>query len=121
VRLEISTRESSGVTIVDMKGRATIGAENDLLEKHLRQLVANGARNLLLNLADLTQVDSSGIATIANTFVSLGREGGSLKLLCPHGRVREALGVTRLLERIAAFEDEAEAVSSFHADGRAAT
>ncbi len=79
--LQISIRESGDVTIVDLQGRVTIGADNDLLSSHLRKLVANGVRNLLMNLADVTQMDSSGIGTIAGTFVNLSRYGGNLKLL----------------------------------------
>jgi anti-anti-sigma factor len=118
--LQISTRESAGVTIVDLDGRATIGDTNDCLNQALRDLVLRGAHKLLLNLADLTQVDSSSIGTIAGMFVSLNREGGSLKLLRPRGRVRTALDVMRLLEFIPNFEDEAEALASFEQRGHSA-
>ena len=118
--LQISIRESAGVTIVDLKGKATIGDDNDLLSSELRKLVANGVRNLLLNLADLTQVDSSSIGTIAATFVSLSRQGGSLKLLRPRDRVQAALGATRLLDHIPTFEDETQALLSFGPRGHSA-
>lgn len=121
MNLRISTREAGGVTIVDLTGRATIGDDNDLLKNTLQKLVASGTRNLLLNLVDLTKVDSSSIGTIAATFVSLSRQGGSLKLLCPHGDVRQALGVTRLLERIPTFEDETQALVGFKSRGYPAT
>jgi len=111
--LEISTRESDGVTIVDLQGRATIGPNTDSMNLQLRKLTAGGRRKLLLNLAGLTAMDSSGIATIAGTYVSLVREGGSLKLLRPTGRVREVLVVMPLLNSIPTFEDETEAVASF--------
>jgi len=120
VGLQISTRESAGVTIVDLEGKATIGADNDLLNDRLRKLVANGMRNLLLNLEELTQVDSSGIGTIAGTFVSVSRQGGTLKLLCPRGRVRVALDVMKWFEYIPTFEDEAQALASFHLDAHSA-
>jgi anti-sigma B factor antagonist len=120
VGLQISIRESAGVTIVDLKGKATIGDDNDLLSSNLRKLVASGARNLLLNLVDLTQVDSSSIGSIAATFVSLRRQGGSLKLLRPRGRVQAALGATRLLDHIPTFEDETQAMVSFRPRGQPA-
>jgi anti-anti-sigma factor len=116
VGLQISTRESPGVTIVDLKGKATMGDDNDLLNRNLRKLVASGVRNLLLNLEDLTQVDSSGIGTIAATFVSLRRRDGNLKLLRPRGRVQAALSATRLLDHIPTFEDETQALVSCHLD-----
>jgi anti-sigma B factor antagonist len=111
--LEISIRESEGVTIVDLNGRASIGPNTDRLDHELRKLVAAGVRKILVNLASLTMVDSSGIATIAGTYVSLAREGGSLKLMRPGDRVREVLTVMRILNSIPTFEDEAAALASF--------
>lgn len=111
--LEISIRESDGITIVDLEGRASIGPNTDRLNHELRRLAADGVRKILVNLAGLTMMDSSGIATIAGTYVSLAREGGSLKLLRPSDRVREVLVVMRILNSIPTFEDEAEALASF--------
>ena len=115
--LEISTRRSGDVTIVDLRGRATIGAESDELSEHLSKLISAGALKLLLNLTEVTQLDSSGISAIVATHVSLGRQAGSLKLLRPRGRVRVVLRVVRLPEVIPTFEDEAEALASFRARG----
>ena len=119
--LEISIRESDGVTIVDLEGRASIGPNTDRLNHELRRLAADGVRKILVNLAGLTMMDSSGIATIAGTYVSLTREGGSLKLLRPSDRVREVLVVMRILNSIPTFEDEAEALASFSTATRSAT
>ena len=120
VGLQISIRESGDVTILDLQGRATIGVDSDLLSGQLQRLVANGARKLLLNLADVTQLDSSGISVIAGTYVSLSSQGGSLKLLCPRGRVRAVLRVIRLLDIVPTFEDETQAVASFPPRGYSA-
>ena len=119
--LEISIRESDGITIVDLEGRASIGPNTDRLNHELRRLAADGVRKILVNLAGLTMMDSSGIATIAGTYVSLTREGGSLKLLRPSDRVREVLVVMRILNSIPTFEDEAEALASFSTATRSAT
>jgi anti-sigma B factor antagonist len=114
VSLQISTRAVGDVTILDLRGRSTIdGGESELLSTHLKKLVANGARKLLLNLANLTQVDSSGIGVIVGTYVSLKRQGGDLKLLCPCGRVLEVLTVFHLLQTIPTFDDEPQALASF--------
>ena len=115
--LQISTRKSGDVTIVDLRGRATIGAESDELSEHLSKLISAGALKLLLNLTEVIQLDSSGISAIVGTYVSLGRHAGSLRLLCPSGRVRTVLRVVRLPEVIPTFEDEAEALASFRARG----
>ena len=120
--LQISIRESGDVTILDLRGRSTVNdGESDLLNSHLQELVANGARKLLLNLGDLTQVDSSGISVIVGTYVSLCSQGGDLKLLRPRGLVLEVFRVLHLLEIIPKFEDEAEALASFGTRGYSAT
>jgi anti-sigma B factor antagonist len=122
VTLQISTRESGDVSILDLRGRSTIdGGETELLSNQLRRLVSNGVRKVLLNLADLTQVDSSGVSIIVGTFVSLKRQDGDLKLLRPSGRVLEVLTVLHLIEIIPSFQDEAEALASFRPRGYSAT
>ena len=115
--LQISIRTSDDVTILDLHGRATIGGDSDLLSGHLEMLLANDVRKLLLNLADLTQLDSSGISTITKTYGSLARQGGSLKLLRPCGRVQAVLRVIHLPDIIPTFEDEAQALASFRPQG----
>ena len=120
--LQISIRKSGDVTILDLRGRSTIdGGESELLSSRLKELVANGVRKLLLNLANLTQVDTSGVSAIIWRYVSLRERGGELKLLCPRGRVLEVFRVLRLLESISSFEDEAEALASFRSRGYAAS
>jgi anti-sigma B factor antagonist len=117
VGLQISTRKSGDVTIVDLRGRAIIGPDSDELSGHLSKLISAGALKLLLNLTDVTQLDSSGISAIVGTYVSLSRQAGSLKLLRPRGRVRTVLRVIRLPKVIPTFEDEAEALASFRSRG----
>ena len=119
--LEISIRESGDITILDLRGRSTIEGESELLSSHLKKLVGSGVRKLVLNLADLTQLDSSGISVIVETCVSLRQKNGNLKLLSPGGRVLEVLTVLRLLEVIESFEEESEALGSFGQRGYSAT
>ena len=114
VGLQIAIREIGDVTVLDLRGRSTIDdGSSELLGRQLRKLTAGGVRKLLLNLVNLTQVDSSGISVIVATYVSLQRQGGDLKLLCPCGRVLEVLTVFHLLNTIPTFEDEAQALASF--------
>jgi anti-sigma B factor antagonist len=109
VGLQISIRGSGDVTILDIQGRATIGVDSDLLIGQLSKLIASGVRKLLLNLVNVTELDSSGVSTIIGTYVSLRSQGGSLKLLCPCGRVRAVLRMIRMPEIIPTFEDETQA------------
>jgi anti-anti-sigma factor len=121
VGLQISIRKSGDVTILDLRGRSTVNdGESDLLNSHLQELVTKGARKLLLNLGDLTQIDSSGISVIVGTYVSLCSQGGELKLLRPRGLVLEVFRVLHLLQIIPKFEDEAEALASFGTRGYSA-
>jgi anti-anti-sigma factor len=114
VGLQISIRESGDVTILDLRGRSTIdGGESQLLSSQLQKLLATGVRKLLLNLGDLTQVDSSSVSIIVGTYVSLRSQGSELKLLRPGGHVLEVFRVLRLLEIIPTFENETEALASF--------
>ena len=118
--LQYSIREAGDVTILDFQGRVTIGVDSDLLNVPLKKLVAQGVRKLLLNLEDVTQLDSMGISAVVATYVSLSRQGGSLKLLCPRGRVQDVLRVIRVAEFIPTFEDETQALASFRPQGNAA-
>ena len=115
--LQISIRKSGDVTVLDLRGRSTIGGESELLSNHIQKLVYKGVRKLLLNLADLTQLDSSGVSIIVETYVSLKHRGGDLKLLRPEGRVLEVFKELHLLEIIASFEDESQALASFRPQG----
>lgn len=111
--LQIAIRQSDGVSILDLQGRATIGRGNDLLSSHLRKLIDDGTRKVLINLAGVLQVDSSSLSTIVRAFVSLERQGGSLKLLSPQGTVKLVLGTLHLLEAIPSYDDEGQALASF--------
>ena len=122
VSLQIVVRQSNDVTILDLTGKSTIDAsEGELLSKRLRALTDNGKHKLLLNLANLTQVDSSGISAIVEAYVCLQRQDGELKLLNPRGRVLEVLTLFRLLDTIPSFKDETKALASFRPRSDAAT
>jgi anti-anti-sigma factor len=111
--LRISERKSGNVTILDLRGRVVIGGSNDSLAATLRKLAEKAPCNVLINLADVAQLDSSGLSTLVRSFVTLERDGGGLKILNPNGHVREILELTRLVSCLPTFSDEAEALASF--------
>ena len=111
--LQISIREFGDVTILDLCGRSTIDGESKLLSDCLKELVANGARKLLLSLTDLTQVDSSGVSVMIWMYTSLKKQGGDLKMLRPSGRVLKVFRLLHVLEIIPSFENENQALASF--------
>ena len=111
--LLISIRESGDVTILDLRGRSIEPRACELLRSNLQKLVASGVSKVLLNLTDLTQVDSYCVTLIVRTQASLRSEGGDLKLLHPGGHVLEVFRMLHLLKLIPSFEDEGEALASF--------
>jgi len=118
VALEISIRESADITILDLRGRATISdGESELLRRKLEELIANGVRKVLLNLAALDHVDSSGFSVIVKICVSLRGNGGDLRFIRPSGRALMAFNVLRLLDLIPTFDNENEALASFRHKG----
>jgi anti-anti-sigma factor len=106
---------------VDLRGKATIGPDSDLLRTHLKELIAHDVRKLLLNLADLTQVDSSGVNALIEAHTSLRRQGGTVKFVRPNGSVLALLRVIHLIDVIPTFEDETQALASFRAQSSSAT
>jgi anti-anti-sigma factor len=112
--LQMSVRKSKQVTILDVEGRILIGPNNDAFGAELRRLAAAAPCNLLINLDKVRQMDSSSISTLVRSFVTLARDGGSLKILNPIGPVRTVLELTRLVNSIPTYRDEDTALASFH-------
>ena len=111
--MSIKTRNVHGVTILDVQGRITIGEESALIRSTIRGLVQSDRKNLLMNLADVRTVDSTGIGELVSSYTHVADQGGALKLLHLTKRTRELLAITKLLTVFDTFEDEAEAVASF--------
>jgi|SRR5580704_919159 anti-sigma B factor antagonist len=112
--LQLFVRHVADIVIIDLHGKATIGRDNDLLDNQLRQLIDEGSSKILLNLAELTQMDSSSISSVLRAFKSLERRGASLRLLRPRGNVRLVLETVHLLDIVPTTEDETQAIASFH-------
>lgn len=111
--MEITVRESGGVSILDVRGRLTIGEPSDQLHQALESVVKGGARKVVVDLNGVPQIDSSGISSLVRSSIRLTREGGALRLICRPGRVRDALTVTRLIEAIPTFDSESAALANF--------
>src|SRR5271154_7156065 len=114
--LQIAARKSGSITVLDLQGRIIIGASNDELGTVLRKLAEAVPSDVLVNLAGVTQMDSSGISTLVRSFVTLERQGGGVKLLNPSGHVKEVLELTRLIHAIPTFYDEPKAVAAFRSN-----
>jgi anti-anti-sigma factor len=111
--LQISARKFEDITILDVQGRLVIGDSSDSFGAVLRKLAESTPCNVLVNLAGVSQVDSSGISALVKSFVTLKRDGGSLKILNPTGPVRDVLDVTGLINCLPTYTDEVKALASF--------
>lgn len=111
--LTITTRESGGVTILDLNGKLILGDECGALREQVRQLLAANQKKILLNLANVSFIDSAGVGTLVASYTSTKAQDGELKLANLTKRFKETLQVTRLLVVFEAYDNEAEAVASF--------
>jgi anti-sigma B factor antagonist len=111
--MTITTREVSHVTIVDISGRITLGDETGLLRDTVRQLIAAGKKKIVLNLAQVDYIDSSGVGELVGSFTTVRNSGGELKLLNLTKKVHDILHVTKLYTVFDIKDDEFTAVKSF--------
>lgn len=111
--LKANNRQVDGVTIVDLSGRITLGEGSIVLRDTVRDLVSKGRKNILLNLADVTYIDSSGIGELVSAFTSVRKEQGELKLLKLTKKVHDLLQITKLYTVFDIKDDEADAIRSF--------
>lgn len=111
--LEIQQREKEGITILDLKGRLTVGEAATSLREHLSKVASEGKVNVILNLAEVEYIDSTGLGNLVISYTSLKKSGGALKLLNLNRRNIELLVLTKLTTVFELFDDEQEAVNSF--------
>jgi anti-sigma B factor antagonist len=111
--LKTSTRQVEGVTILDLSGRITLGEASVVVRDVINNLMSNGNKKILLNLADVNYIDSSGIGVLVSSFTSVRSHGGELKLVNTSKRIRDLLQITKLYSLFDIKDDEATAVASF--------
>lgn len=111
--LGVKERQAGDVTILDMSGEVRIGEGSVALRDAIRNLADNGKQKILLNLAGVSYIDSSGIGELIANFTTVTRQGGQLKLLSLTERVQNLLVITKLLTVFDSYEDEGEALKSF--------
>ena len=111
--LDVKERQAGDVTILDLRGEVRIGEGSIALRDAIRNLADTGKKKLLLNLAGVSYIDSSGIGELIANYTTVSRQGGQLKLLKLTDRVQNLLVITKLLTVFDAYDDEAEALKSF--------
>ncbi len=111
--MDIAERTVSDVTVLDLKGKMTLGEGDELLKDKINSLLASGKRKLVLNLEGVPYIDSAGLGEIVRTYTTVSRQGGSLKLLNLTKRIEDLLAITKLLTVFETYDTENEAVKSF--------
>jgi len=113
VTMKSTSRRVDGVTILDLSGRITLGEGSVVLRDQIRDLLGKGEKKLLLNLGDVTYIDSSGIGELVSAFTTVRNQGGELKLLNLTKKVHDLLQITKLYTVFDVKDDEASAVKAF--------
>jgi anti-sigma B factor antagonist len=111
--MKIAKREVDHVTIVDLDGRIVLGDETEQLRSAVRELIAKGKKKIILNLAGVDYIDSSGVGELVASFTAVRNAGGELKLLNLTQKVHDVLNVTKLYTVFDIKDDEFKAVKSF--------
>ena len=111
--MKSKSRESNGVTILDLSGRMTLGDDTILLRETIRDLISQEHKMILLNLGDVPYIDSSGIGELVTAFTTVKKEGGELKLLNLTKKVRDVLQITKLYTVFDVYLDENGAIDAF--------
>ena len=111
--IKLNTRQVGDVSVVDVAGRITLGEGSSALRDMMRDLVSKSQKKILLNLGEVSYIDSSGIGELVSGFTTVTNSGGNLKLLGLNKRVKDLLQITKLYTVFDVHEDEAGAIRSF--------
>jgi anti-sigma B factor antagonist len=111
--LKINIREAAGATILDMSGRVSIGDALVELRDSIREALAGDQKNILLNLAEVNYIDSSGLGQLIGSYATVASRGGQMKLLNLQKRVNDLMQVTKLLTVFETYTNEEAALRSF--------
>ncbi|MER7000502.1 STAS domain-containing protein [Streptomyces sp. NPDC000410] len=111
--MKITSRQVEGVTVLDMTGRFTIGIGDVAVRNSVHEALESGAQRILLNLKNVTAVDSSGVGELVSAYARASNRGTKIKLVNLPEKVQDILTITQLITVFDVFDDEAEAVASF--------
>ena len=117
--LTAKTRRVGNVVIVDLTGKVTLGENTGILRDELRSVLAQGNKNIVLNMAGVSYVDSAGLGELVGAYTTATNQGGSVKLLHLQGKMKDLMQITKLHTIFPSFEDEQAAVASFGAGASA--
>jgi anti-sigma B factor antagonist len=111
--MQIGERVVNGVTVLDLKGKITLGEGDEALRDHISGLLQKGNKKILLNLEGVPYIDSAGLGEVVRTYTTVSRQGGQLKLVNLTKRITDLLMITKLLTVFETFDTEPEALKSY--------
>src|SRR5262249_1901418 len=111
--MDLKERVVDGVSILDLAGKIVLGEGDMQIKERIRDLLADGQKRILLNLSEISYIDSAGLGALISCYTTTNREGGSLKLVNLTKRIQDLLAITKLITVFDTFDDEREAVASF--------
>ena len=111
--MKVSTRQVNDVAVVDLSGQIKLGEGASILRETVKNLLNNGQKMILLNLGDISYIDSSGIGELVGAFTSVRNLGGELKLMHLTRKVKDLLQITKLYTVFDVIDDEEGAIASF--------
>jgi anti-sigma B factor antagonist len=111
--MKVNVRKRDDVTILDLKGKITIGVGDVALRNAVQDAMNNGAKNILINLHDVTTIDSSGVGELVSAYATATNRGAKLKLANLPSKVSDILQITQLITVFEVFDNEDEAIRSF--------
>src|SRR5258705_7106591 len=113
--MQIEERSAGDVTVLDLKGKTTLGEGDELLKDKINGLLQEGRRKIVLKLEEVPYIDSAGLGQIVGGYTTITKQGGSLKLVNLTKRITDLLSITKLLTVFETFDTEPEALKSFQA------
>jgi len=111
--MDIKERVVESVSILDLSGKIVLGEGDMQIKERIRDLLSDGQRKILLNLGDVSYIDSAGLGALISTYATVKREGGQLKLVNLTKRVQDLLAITKLITVFDTFDTEKEALDSY--------
>jgi len=111
--LQIEERVVGEVTILDLKGKITLGEGDEALKDKINSLILQNRKRILLNLEDVPYIDSAGLGEVVRTYTTVSRQGGQLKLVNLTKRITDLLSITKLLTVFETFDSEQDALQSY--------
>ncbi len=113
--MQIEERIVNDVTVLDLRGKLTLGDGDELLKDKINSLIQQDRKSILLNLEAVPYIDSAGLGEIVRTYTTVSRQGGKLKLVHLTKRITDLLMITKLLTVFETFDTESEALKSYSA------